>query len=492
MMRLILLLIVASALVLGLAACGPPPDYQAPVVDLTRPDPEHIAADGLLRVRAKTLDWAQDAAITAQREDVRVLVHAPIEGFDPLSPQVQLAATALAYADGRVEDGLATLAQARAEGKEDAALMAFHVEQLVKVGRYPMARSLAAAGLDRFPDDAALKAAGEAAIDEDRGLIPEIKTLIPDQDLSAIKALGGGSTVTLRILKGEQTVAAFKPDQDLGQSMYRSEVAYFRLCALLQCSFRVPHNAHVRIEQTAFWLLYNRIESDKQRNYKGKLSHMLWEVDPEDGLTYVHGTLKAWVPDFVGFNIEATGAWTPFLSQGSGKSMSQDATAIIAALEAVNPPDAPRVGNLYKRMEGMTVKQVMQQLSDLLVMDFLTNNWDRFSANVELYGANCHFEPGGFVAIDNGAAFPEWHTGRVAHRIKLTQKFSSHVIGALRRMEYDPTLRRLFPNPTKKELARFKLFWERRTQLLAYVDDLIRAHGERNVLVFKDLPANPP
>jgi hypothetical protein len=479
-------LLCALLCVTALAACGPPPSYNAPFISLSRPSPDLLAADILLRTRARGDAWVATAVTASQFADVRALTLIPIEAFDPYSPDTQQRAATFAYADGRIDDGLAILAAARERGQETPALIAFHVEQLVLVGRFPIARDLAQAALDRFYPDDSLAAAADLAIDRDPLLLPPtIHAMTPDKDLTAIKALGGGSTVTLRLLDGERTIGAFKPDQDLGQSMYRSEVAYYRLCALLRCSFRVPYNAHVRIERAAFSTLYARIDSDKQRNYRGKLSHMTWTLDPQDGLDYVHGTLKEWVPDFGGFNIEVTEAWSPFLKLDTSTSaLKQDAATLLRLVTSLSPPDAPSIGGLYRRLEGVTIRQLVQQLSDLLVMDFLTNNWDRFSGYTELFGANCHVEPGGVIAIDNGAAFPEWNTPRVAHRLKLTQRFSRRLILSIRRLDRDQTLARLFPNPTKKEIKRFDIFWARRAELLTYVDALIAHHGEERVLLF--------
>jgi hypothetical protein len=474
----------ASALA-ALTACAPPPAYQPPVVSLTTPHPTLAAADGILRARALSDTWLTHAADAARFADVRALAITPILAFDPLSPETQQRAAAFAYADDRIDDGLAILSAARAQGQETPTLIAFHAHHLIATRHFDAARALTTDALTRFGPSPDLTAAAAAAFDQDPLLRAAIRTLTPDVDLSAIKALGGGSTVTLRLLKGDLTLGAFKPDQDLGQSMYRSEIAYYRLCALLHCAFRVPHNAHVRIERRAFDDLYSRTDSDKQRSYRGKLSHMTWTSDPQDGLSYVHGTLKAWVPDFVGFNIEVTDAWAPYLKlSSSSTALNQDASTLIRALAAAAPPAAPSSGGLYKRAQGMTIRQVAHQLSDLLALDFLTNNWDRFSGHVELFGANCHFEPGGFVAIDNGASFPEWNTPRVTARLKLSQRFSRRLISSLRLLDRDQTLARLFPNPTRQEIKRFDIFWARRAELLSYVDQLIAQHGAKAVLFF--------
>ena len=95
----------------------------------------------------------------------------------------------------------------------------------------------------------------------------------------------------------------------------------------------------------------------------------------------------------------------------------------------------------------------------------------------ELWGANCHFESGGLVAIDNGASFPPWKTGRVERRLKLVKRFRRPLVDRLRLLDRDKSLERLFPNATKAETQRFEIFWERRQEFLEYVDGLIEIHG---------------
>ena len=117
-------------------------------------------------------------------------------------------------------------------------------------------------------------------------------------------------------------------------------------------------------------------------------------------------------------------------------------------------------------------------------MDYLTNNWDRFSGDENNFGANCHFQPGGIIAIDNDAAFPPWHAPRVVRRLNLVEMFSRDMVQNLRVLDPDVLLNHLFPNPTKEELKSFERFKERRIDALKYIDGLISKKGEDRVLVF--------
>ncbi|MDX9722023.1 MAG: hypothetical protein RBU37_14855 [Myxococcota bacterium] len=468
---------------LGLAACGPQYRHFSPVLDVSPSNRLILNAHANLRASFLLLDALQTSETAARFATARHQFMTALSGVDPDSEVILLAAAKAAYRDKRVQDGLMLLERAQGLGYDSEALFAGHSEGLVDAGEYALARELSFDALDRYPGSTLLNAAADRAIDEDLHLIPKGARRITANDADALKALGGGSTVTLKLVVDGNNVAAIKPDQDLGQSMYRSEIAYYRLCTLLRCSFRVPYNEEVRFLRSDFNTLYGRVDSAKQRGYRAQFSHLTWR-DEGDG-EYLYATAKEWVPAFTGFPIEASSSWSPLLDPGEHSQLATPASEWLSTLAAAA---GERGWNDHSKrvafVEGLSTNDLMRQLSDLVATDFLTNNWDRFAGSPELYGANCHIEAGGLVAIDNGAAFPPWHTDRVKRRLNYVHRFSKKYVSALRRLEYDPTLRRLFPNANKDELKRFDIFWERRTDLLEYVDAVIAKHGEEAVLAF--------
>ena len=299
---------------------------------------------------------------------------------------------------------------------------------------------------------------------------------------NAISALGGGSTVSFKYKdsENESMKAAIKPDQDLRTTMYRSGIAYYRLCQILGCSFAVPITRPVRFERKDFNRLYTN--DAKSKGYKGKFAHLLWKK--ENGGDYLYAAFKQWVPDFDHFPIEATSEWSPYL---------KNPNATLPSMEAFMKKiyEAGR-GNIAKKtrqkianyMEGISTRDFLRQISDLILLDYLTNNWDRFSESKSTYGANCNIQKGGIIAIDNDAAFPPWHTPRVQKRLKLVEMFSRDLVENLRILDEDELLRHLFPNATKDEKANLQRFRERRADALKYIDGLIAKKGVENVLVF--------
>lgn len=318
------------------------------------------------------------------------------------------------------------------------------------------------------------------ALEADPSYSPTIVQTLRPQSNNALSALGGGSTVTLKYKVDGQNVAAIKPDQDLRQSMYRSEIAFYRLCEILECSFSVPENRPVRIARGDLQRLYDS-SSAKNRGYKQKFVHLLWKT--EEGKDYLYATHKAWVPDFVFFPIEITQAWRPYLNQPNKEAPSLQ--RFLTTLQATERPNHRLLTAKFDEFtQNMSTTQLLAQISDIILLDFLTNNWDRFSGDPQNYGANCHLQPGGLVAIDNGAAFPPWHTPRVQRRLHMVTRFSKKIVANLRNFDPDEILLHLFPNPTRDEQKAFALFKERRNQALSYIDELIQKYGPDQVLSF--------
>ena len=391
-----------------------------------------------------------------------------------------------AFAHDDIKGGLEAFIWVRDLGLATPDLYTSMVTSLVAAESYATARAVGFEGIRAYPSHAPLEHAYDLSIDEDPDLFPlSVRVIDASVTTHALKALGGGSTVTLKFVDGDSNLGAVKPDQDLKQSRYRSEIAYFRLCIVLRCSFEVPHNEEVMIHEDDFLTLYDRVESAKQSNYEQKLDHMTWNTD-EDGRRFVLATLKAWMPDMTRFPIEGTEAWSDWLSPHT-KDEVYDAPLqhwlpeMVEAVGARGEEPARRIPDLAPEL---TVGDMAAQVSDLLLIDFLTNNWDRFAGTPDYYGANCHFGARGIIALDNGAAFPPWHTDRVVRRFKLSRRFSGDLVFLLRRMAYEETLERLFPDATQEEVDRFDLFWERRSEALATIDDLIARYGEDEVLYF--------
>lgn len=355
-----------------------------------------------------------------------------------------------------------------------------HARELALSGDFKSARAAALDALRTGNTDASEV---WLYVDSDPELTQTLDEQVRPHGSNAISALGGGSTVSFKYTDANapDAKAAIKPDQDLRQTMYRSGVAYYRLCQILECSFDVARTRPVRWTKSDFNALYNASDSKKNNAYRSKFEHLIWAK--EEGKTYLYGGYKEWIPDFEGFPIEVQSAWAIY--QQPHTTQYPEMRPFLKNILAGGRSDASRsLDKLLAYVDDISTKDLLKQISDMILIDYLTNNWDRYSGVQSNYGANCHIRKGGLIAIDNDAAFPAWHAPRVVKRLHQVKVFSRSLVENLRLLDPDELLPRLIPNPTKEERKSYERFKERRKDALKYIDGLIAKYGEENILVY--------
>ena len=422
-----------------------------------------------------------EPSVYAERIPDSSVIAGALFGGAKLRASWMLEAGSAAYAAG---DG-ARAAKLRARHRGLGADLDFyllHGAGLQELGEYQASRELLFEGERRLLDPK-ITALIELNFDADPGFVPPIKTLERDVDLDAIKYLGGGSTIVLRFLKDKTTIAAFKPRQSRLQSDYRAEVAAWRLCPLIRCGFDIPVNRHVKLTWRDFDALFSRINSAKQRAYRENFVDL--KLTKEGGEDWVHGVMKDWVPEFSEYPIELSGLWRPWLLvENPIEELAAPAAEVLHTIEKRHPRGEKLSKELEKHLGEMSKRELARQISNLLVFDFLSNNWDRFSGVKAFWGVNCQFANQRFVSIDNGASFPRTPNEKVDKQLFRVQRFSRQLVHAVRLMDRERMLERLFPEATDYEKERFETFWSQRQRFLEYVDGLIAEHGEASVLVF--------
>ena len=191
--------------------------------------------------------------------------------------------------------------------------------------------------------------------------------------------------------------------------------------------------------------------------------------------------MKDWVPNFTRFPIEYTSFWKPWLSQSPYIPEYKPLADALAPLKH-NKNTQKLHPVILAQSQGLTVKNLAAQVSDVLVFDYLIGNWDRFSGVGSWWGVNCQYKNGHIVSIDNGAAFPKYSNDKVYDRFMMTERFSARFIKNLRDLDKDATFNMLFPEPSKHETACFEQFWKQRESVLSRVDALSEKYGAEKVL----------
>ncbi len=304
--------------------------------------------------------------------------------------------------------------------------------------------------------------------------------------IDELRALGGGHSVSFRLTRGGENLYAFKPDQRVWQGGWRTEVAAYNLCFIMVCHFNVPENRAARISRNDFETMYGQINTEKQRKYAARFDELIWESEANaDGSVteYLYGTLKEWIPQFALWPIEYDDIWQSWVDHAADPALLDvPLSDAIAALKS--RPNSSFYTGILREQSGATTRSLAQQVSTLLVFDYLTNNHDRFSLIEDYYGVNNHFADGNFVSIDNGAAFQFQAMQKIQTRFEQVTRFSRSTIYSLRLMRPEAVSEMLFPDAISAENLRLEVFWQQRKRLLERVDALIKKHGEAEILFF--------
>lgn len=314
----------------------------------------------------------------------------------------------------------------------------------------------------------------------------EARELVYGVDFDSLEALGGGSTVTIKVKQGGETIAVFKPHSTLGQSYYRGEIAAYRLCELIDCGYIIPRNIEIKIRLEDFLQAYGLRALDRASpgTYARRFRDLIVFTD-DTGQKWLHGTLKDWAPGFTTYPVEHVDGWQSFVN-GSRTRAQLDALSLEDALRPMRGKERSYVAGMLERGGDTTGIDFIRQLSNLHLMDALLNNWDRYSG--EFYGVNCQWNHGHFVSIDNGATLqpPGWGSNQTTrNRQRRIRIYSRSTVEALRHMDMEQVRTILLPpNPYHTDSdVRFERFVQARLEFLAWIDDQIARRGEANVLI---------
>ncbi|MBW2277319.1 MAG: hypothetical protein JRF63_07495 [Deltaproteobacteria bacterium] len=255
-------------------------------------------------------------------------------------------------------------------------------------------------------------------------------------------------SLSLKLSLRDGRDAAFKPLLSEKRTA-RYEVAAFRVSRLLGLSF-VPPSTMRRIPLDNFaWMLGE--EHSEINEALRKEAHL-------DDRSGVWGAAIVWVD-----GLEPSGL------EGS------------AGLE--------RLGQLLA-LDGPSVDQepLVVEASALLVFDYVTGNWDRFSGGNLFRDA----DGGQLVLLDNNGAFGRWSEIKQERMDGLLQRafrFSRRLIASLRALNSSEIERALERDPwhqTRRLLTRREreLVLARRDAVLSHVDALLAEYGAERVLVF--------
>ena len=260
------------------------------------------------------------------------------------------------------------------------------------------------------------------------------------------------TSLNMRIDFDSGARAAFKPEQLHRGSMPRKEIAAYRMDRLLDIGAVPPAiGRQFRVEEIA-----SRIQGESPADRKRFTTEMVTQSGE------VKGELSWWIPDLSKPTIDGV-----LIDSAEGVAVWQRHLTI-----GSDVPERHR--------------DLLAQISVVLVFDFVVNNLDRWS------GSNILASADGTVLyfMDNTMAFRPQPRGHSKARgyLRRSQRFSRSLVSILRGLGVDEVRdamsRDLGPFPyllTEPEIA---AVMARRDAALLYIEELIAQHGEGAVLVF--------
>lgn len=251
------------------------------------------------------------------------------------------------------------------------------------------------------------------------------------------------------------------------QNQWRDDIAAWTLCELIGCSFEVPRTRPARMTRSTYRTLVEETGPESESALRGSLRRL---------------------PDApVRWPIERYEIWRPWLQAGAPlHDLERPLADALAPLKS--EPKASESNNTgpfdQTVLEVPDLRTLSAQLSDILVFDFLTNNWGRFRSKPARWGRANHLSDGRLTTLRTDTVFQTRSSKRVRGRFRWTSRFRRSTITALRLLERRQTAELLYPSPSALERKKFELFWSQRRRLLKRVDRLVAHHGRHAALPF--------
>lgn len=171
------------------------------------------------------------------------------------------------------------------------------------------------------------------------------------------------------------------------------------------------------------------------------------------------------------------------------------AGALISWMDGLDADRFQALGGLERHLKQLSQSETEEKasalagaLSRLLVFDYITGNWDRFSGgNVFVGQGDAHF-----VLIDHNSAFARWserQQKRMDGYLSRTERFSRHQMKDIETLARQTIIREMEAEPwhAREPLLsdiEIDLLLIRRDQIKMHVERLTGIHGQQAVLVF--------
>ncbi|RDV39072.1 hypothetical protein DV096_00425 [Bradymonadaceae bacterium TMQ3] len=407
----------------------------------------------------------------------------PAEALEPEAAQTPEAAPAPSPDERLVE-----LKQRWRTGESSVDELAELIEIAGARQQWSLMRQASLAALATAPEDERFHTAHKRAVEQD----PEMGPYQP-QVLDAATGLnfaGNYSVDTHRgwifKLPGSEDEVIFKPSRQGWEDGWQMEIASWRLCELIACNFEIIKTTPALLHEDALIAALDAASGDIDTAQAQQLRELAsWQAGEGDGTSrVVRGSLERLpASSRAPFPIEYRPLWIDWLTATSSpapleRPLSEELSSIASLADGkFQQPLVDAIGQ-------QPTSEVARDVSSLLLFDYLTNNWERFSTRAETYGLNNPVIGNSIVSRHNGDAFQPRASRRVQGRFEWTTRFSRSTVATIRLLERDTLEAVLFPEAGPVDRARLNVLWSQREDLLERVEQLVAQHGQDDVLYF--------
>lgn len=257
---------------------------------------------------------------------------------------------------------------------------------------------------------------------------------------------------------------------DLGEREWRNDIAVYRLCQLIVCHFRIAETREVVLSKKTLRKLADASDAGANEMTTKLLPDFAWGGNGE-----VSGSIRP-LPTGAPWPIELSQIWRPWLTAGSGLAPLQDDVR-----EAHHQFAFFGAERVYPELQGVSARQLARQVSSILLVDYLVNNWNRFAPNEENWGSRTNIDDGLVYSVEDSAAFFDGDSVRVRGRFSWSKRFSRATVESLKNLKEDRAEQLLFPNATKAEKDKLDDLWQQRTRALRRISKLVKKYGADDV-----------
>ena len=123
----------------------------------------------------------------------------------------------------------------------------------------------------------------------------------------------------------------------------------------------------------------------------------------------------------------------------------------------------------------------MRQISNVLVLDYLTNNFERFDSATDRNAWNLGIKDGKVYSLDDTDAFQARASTRIKGRFSWAERFDQAFFDAAQNVDREALQLKMFPDATAAERVTLRVFWR---QYDAYLERIRKETTRANGNVF--------